>query len=490
MGIPENLYACALCEKSFPIAKSLVDHVNRNHLPSKIEQKKAKETKIIQPAQDSNKQQKKDDTKFGPTKLQNEERTERKKIPCNSNHVSVQSKIEPKKEKETKIVKPAPSPNEQQKKGDIKIGTTKLQKEKTTRRKNNQQYVCNYCSKSFHLKCRLIEHIIIHTGEKPFLCKYCPKRFNRKKSLKGHERGHTGEDKFPCEYCSKTFTLKSSLKNHVKFICSGDKPFPCTFCDRRFARKFDVESHERIHTGEKPFSCTFCKKSFNRKDMLVLHTKRHTEGKPQCKYCGKGFLNLVYVQKHENNVCNKNPNTAQYAFMKKSLIPEEKPRCRYCAKDFSTLSYVQKHENVCNKNPNTAQYAFMKKSLIPEEKPKCRYCAKDFLTLSYVQKHENNVCKKKSQIAMNIYKNMKRGKEATGEIMNLSGNGYDSKVEGQIDCLVVKAVSKFGYHCKYCGKGFLNSTYVKKHEDNVCKKKSGYTKFIYAKFDGNTEAKC
>ena len=63
MGIPENLYACAVCEKSFPIAKSLVDHVNKSHvksLPSKIKPKKVKETKIIQPAQDYNKEQKKD----------------------------------------------------------------------------------------------------------------------------------------------------------------------------------------------------------------------------------------------------------------------------------------------------------------------------------------------------------------------------------------------------------------------------------------------
>ena len=76
---------------------------------------------------------------------------------------------------------------------------------------------------------------------------------------------------------------------------------------------------------------------------------------------------------------------------------------------------------------------------------------------------------------------MKHGKEAIEEITSLSGNGYDSKVEVKTDCLVVKAVSKFRYHCKYCGKGFLNSTYVKKHKDNVCKKKSGYNKFIYAK---------
>ena len=282
MEIPENLYACSVCEESFPIAKSLVDHVNRYHVPvlSRIEHKK--ETKIVKSSPVSNKQDKKSD-KVDTTNLQKEE-------------------------KETKIVKSTPFPNEQQKK----------------------------------------------------------------------DKG-----KLSCEYCSKTFTLKSSLRNHEK-LHSGGKSFPCTYCDRKFARKKDVESHERIHTGEKPFSCSYCDKSFNRKDMLVLHTKRHTEEKPQCKYCGKKFLNLYYVQKHENSVC-----------------------------------------------------------------------------------------KKKSQIALNIYKKMKHGKEAAEEITSLYGNEYASKVEGKNDCLVVKAVSKFGYHCKHCGKGFLNSTYVKKHEDNVCKKKSG-----------------
>ena len=103
MGIPENLYACAICENSFPIAKSLVDHVNNIHvksLPSKIEHKREMETKI-----------------------------------------------EPKKE--AKI--------EQHNNCVTEVGTTE--------RKNNQQFQCNYCDKSFNLKCNKIEHERIHTGQ-------------------------------------------------------------------------------------------------------------------------------------------------------------------------------------------------------------------------------------------------------------------------------------------------------------------------------------
>ena len=58
--------------------------------------------------------------------------------------------------------------------------------------------------------------------------------------------------------------------------------------------------------------------------------------------------------------------------------------------------------------------------------------------------------------------------------MNMVENGYQIKneVEGKTGSLGLEAASKFKHECKYCGKGFLNQTYVKKHEENVCKKKS------------------
>ena len=175
--------------------------------------------------------------------------------------------------------------------------------------------------------------------------------------------------------------------------------------------------------------------------MLVLHTRRHTEEKPRCKYCDKEFLSLSNFQVHENNVCKKNPNTAKYAFVKMNLKPEEKPKCRYCAKEFLTLSSVKVHENnVCNSK--TAQSTLVNISF----------------------------SKKREQV-----------KAINNGGMNMVENGYQTKIEaeGTIDCLRLKAASKFKHQCKYCGKGFLNKTYVKKHEENVCKKKAKTAQYIY-----------
>ena len=45
--------------------------------------------------------------------------------------------------------------------------------------------------------------------------------------------------------------------------------------------------------------------------MLNYHARRHTEEKPNCNYCGKEFVNAVYVKKHEDNVCKMKSQTTQ-----------------------------------------------------------------------------------------------------------------------------------------------------------------------------------
>ncbi|XP_049792369.1 zinc finger protein 91-like isoform X1 [Schistocerca nitens] len=72
---------------------------------------------------------------------------------------------------------------------------------------------CQICQRQFKKEKYLIQHVRIHTGEKPFSCSECGRCFSRQSVLWKHKKSHKGS--YKCPSCPQNFFQSELLQKHL-----------------------------------------------------------------------------------------------------------------------------------------------------------------------------------------------------------------------------------------------------------------------------------
>lgn len=108
--------------------------------------------------------------------------------------------------------------------------------------------ICEHCSMTFPSAHSLALHSC--STHLLYACPCCGKRFHHPANLTRHMAVHrSGAKSHQCPLCYKTFTQRSTLIDHMN-LHSGERPHHCAFCHARFAHKPALRRHLKEQHGK------------------------------------------------------------------------------------------------------------------------------------------------------------------------------------------------------------------------------------------------
>nr|XP_020464032.1 zinc finger protein 358-like [Monopterus albus] len=215
-------------------------------------------------------------------------------------------------------------------------------------------YHCIICDLKLSSKLKLLDHMNMHTGARPYGCAECGKRFCQIYNYRVHLRTHAQAkvDRLLCRICRKGFTSQEDLKDHLSKTHFEDEFYECDLCKRVFTSLKVCEYHVKLHKCMLDVVCEVCGRNFSSPKSLARHRKKMCHRSLKCTDCTKTFTKKNALLKHSFSHLGLLPYTCVRCrchfrlaklYRQHKCIPD-RVHCVACLREFPSQEDFQQHK--------------------------------------------------------------------------------------------------------------------------------------------------